>query len=624
MGAVFGIAGQGSKVLFPEYINNTCNTLLFRGNHLSQYTNNKDIFLGATKLEFENGDRLVYNKDKSIIAACEGEIYNHDELIRFLKTKPSTVSFENAFALVPFLYEENGLDFARIINGVFTIALWDNNEKKLLLVRDHLGSHSMFFSEKDDNLVFATTIKALFKSGIVDKKISSISINNYFAFLAISPPRTMFKNIFAVRPGHLIIYQDNKITEYEYWSLGLIAENYNRNKKEFADELIEIFTDSLKIRSSYGDNYGALISGGIDTSSIAAILASMGKTIKGFSIRFSDKEYSDEVLQEQIYRQYEIERNQIIFGPQQFVEAIMTGVEHLDVPVNDVALAGMYEAMKLAKNNGCTFVFEGEGSDEIFTTEHSMGEFNIQKYLLIPEWFRKTIAGVFADSIPLGNSFLSKLIRFYGRIGMSDIMRRSTWIPGYHDSIRSKILKKDVYKKNSPYDIARKYYSTTNLKDAINIYQYGLTRMFLSDDLLFKNERMSAANGIINRTPFIDYRLVEAAFRIPAIYKIQKPDAESDGTKLIFKEAIKGVIPDEILYRKKTRGFSQPVNKWYRNELNDFAREHILGKNCLAREYLNIKEVKKIYDAHMSGKSNFDYFLSSLIIFELWLRSYLR
>jgi asparagine synthase (glutamine-hydrolysing) len=205
---------------------------------------------------------------------------------------------------------------------------------------------------------------------------------------------------------------------------------------------------------------------------------------------------------------------------------------------------------------------------------------------------------------------------------MSDLERRCTWIPAMYDNIREKLfIKGFVPPGSSPYETAAKYYKESQLRDPINIYQYGLFKMFNTDDLLYKNERMASANNINLRTPFSDYRLVELSFKIPAKYKIQKPDKNNDNTKMIYKKAIKGYIPDEILYRKKTRGFSQPTSVWYRNELRYRVREIILGSDARIKSYLNTSFVEKIYNEHVSGMEDHGYPLNGILILELWLRN---
>ena len=627
MGAVFGCVGSIDGERREEILSNMASSMGFRGDKKLQVMEG-GIGLATIQHDFEEGNRLVRHPHLPVIAACEGEIYNCDELSRSLKHPPDE-SFDNSgFSLVPYLYAEHGIDFPRAINGIFSIALWDEKERKLYLVRDHLGSHSIFFSRNSGNTFFASTAKALLDTHLVSTEININSLNKYLANLAISPPYTIFKDVYAVRPGYItVVGGEGKVVEYPYWPISSISEDFQTSRAELIERIKELFIDAVCIRAKSHDTLssGALISGGIDTSSIVSVLHKNGliRGLKGFSIDFQEAAYSDGSLQEYVYKEYDIVRNQVILGPEEWSEMLILGASFLDNPVNDVAYAGMLAAMKRAKENGCRIVYDGEASDEFFSTGHSHGERSIQKYLVIPFWLRRFFLGGFVPLFSHGSSYTNKVMRLLARIGMSDLERRSNWVPAFPYKDRAKLLA-DLCPENlpDPYDIAREYYGVCRQNDSLNMYQFGLSRLFLPDDLLYKNERVAASQGIINRTPFIDYRFVELAFQVPAQYKIRKPTEDSDGTKLIFKDAITGVIPDEILYRKKTRGFGQPAGVWFRGPLKDFVHDHLFGTKAKVTQYLDQGAVKEIYDDHMSGNVASDYYLNSLVILELWMRSY--
>ncbi|WDP90761.1 MAG: hypothetical protein HUN04_14060 [Desulfobacter sp.] len=620
MGAIFGY----SQLLFPgkNQVNNMAGTLDFRGNHVSTHLDD-DFVLGVTFHSREADTKLVVDEERSIIAACEGEIYNTDQLYNSLKDKELIPKPKSGFDLIPLLYAEKGYKFPRNINGSFTIALWDGKSKTLLLIRDHLGSHSLFYTLKKDLICFSTRIKSILETGCVEARLDYGSLTQYLASLALSPPKTMFKNIFAVRPGHMTILNKGNISEYAYWPIHEVSEDRDGSREYFSEKLKELFIDAVSIRIRKGEKTGALVSGGVDTSAIVSVLSrhSLADNLKGFSIAFEEREYSDASLQHYIYKDYDLEPCEIILNPVDFSRALLEGVIHLDSPVNDVAYAGMYVAMENVSKAGCSVVFEGEGSDEIFCTGHSMGELSVQKFISFPFVLRQLLFGWAVHHFPDGSTIPDKVIRLLGRIGMSDLERRSTWIPGFTPKQRRLLLGDREY--GTPFETAEEYYGRTRLNDFINIYQYGLTKLFLPDDLLFKNERMAAAQGIINRTPFIDYRLVEQAFRVPGKFKLARPSAKSDGTKLIFKKAIQGMIPDEILHRKKSRGFSQPSGIWFKGPLRSFVTDHLFSSDTKVTDHLDPSAVRRIYERQLKGELSGDYFLNSLLILELWMRQYL-
>lgn len=615
MGAIHGIIGLPVAASTPSF-HDMRGAFGFRG-QTSEGKITDGVALGIVRHPHETQTRLVANDAGSVIAVCEGELYNAAALAQSIGMPQTAAGFD----VVPLLFETKGKDFAREMNGIFGIALFDLTNRTLYLVRDHSGSHSLFYSPFAGGVQFATTAQAIFASGLAKREISQSAIDGYLACLAVSPPETMFRNVFALRPGHAIIVKEREITEYAYWPFNSFTENRARSRDDFASEIRDVFIDAVKIRAARPGKFGALISGGVDTSAIAAVLGQESdQAFDGFSIIFKELAYSDEELQQHIYRDSKVRKCQVMFTPDAFREALVAGAARLDSPVNDVAYAGMYAAMQAASNAGLDAVFEGEGSDEIFCTGHSHGERSIQLFLAVPELIRRATLGIVFRSMPIGGSLSDKIRRFGCRLGMPTYERLSTWTPIMHDALRRALHAKTPY-SHYQYPQTRYYLDGAAVKDPINRYNYLLSRLFLADDLLYKNERMAAAHGVTNRTPFVDYRLMELGFTVPADFKIQKPTKNADMTKLIFKQAMNGIVPDAILTRKKTRGFSQPTSVWYRGQLRDFVADMLLSPSNAIGGYLDNKLVGRIFNDHVTGKADLSYHLNSLLIFELWLRS---
>jgi asparagine synthase (glutamine-hydrolysing) len=621
MGAIFGYTGRLTQDRQQQFLDNTHESLQFRGTIRESAANN-EITLGICRHEQETGVRVICNTDASVQIAVEGEIFNGKEIAETLDRKCDHPT--DVYELLPLLYEKQGENFAKNLNGGFTMAVWDKNRKKFLLIRDHKGAHSVFYTAKQDVLYFSTTVLSLIRSSGISAKIDVHSLDAYFACLALSPPRTMFENIYAVPPGQMLVVENGQYQTKDYWNLKYISEDYTVSETEFAQQVRDVFLDAVDIRARYGGRTGTLISGGIDTSAVACRLADhfTSQELNGFSIIFDHADFSDAPLQKHIYSNYNITPKQLKLSAHEWFDGFTKGIRHLDSPVNDAAFVGMYKVLELAAETGCNVIFDGETSDELFTTGHSHGERAIQKFLALPYPLRKAAATITGNRFPLGSSLISKIQRLACRIGMPDLDRRCTWIPGMYDNIREQLFIKDLIPHSHPYDTAKQYFEECRVQDPLNIYHYGLFKMFNTDDLLFKNERMASANGITLRTPFSDYRLAELAFKIPAAYKIQKPDKHNDNTKLIFKKAIKGHIPDEILYRKKTRGFSQPTNVWFRNELKENIHSMLLGSNTKIQHYLHMDFVNTVVTEHLSGKADHSYHLNAILVLESWLQEH--
>lgn len=622
MGGVYGFVGDVGENS-RSVLDSMSKAMAHRGQEVLYCSSAPPFHGGVAAYPWEAGTRIVYSPDRNVTALCEGEIYNLKELILSLKNNIGK-EIVSGFDLIPNLYAEYGNDFARKLNGVFAIALWDHRNNKLMLARDHLGSHSLFYAQTKEGIFFGSTISSVFSTGLVKRELDPSSLDRYLTSLAISPPHTMFKSVGAVRPGYARIIHNNRQQEHDYWRLWEAVEDYEKSEDRFSAELREIFEDAVKIRAEYGGEMGLLVSGGVDTSAITEVLAKLVHPSKlaGFSIAFEEKAFSDAGLQDITYTRLGLDRHQILLRPKEFADVFIACAGFLDSPVNDVASAGMLHTFRAAAASGCTAVFEGEASDEIFCTGHSHGELSVQRFLSLPFAVRHFLFWPFKYWFSETNTLPAKITRLSARIGMKDLERRCTWIPGFSRRTRKQLLGKE-YISEQAWKVAGQYYQQCRLRDGVNIYQYGLSKLFLPDDLLFKNERMASAAGLINRTPFIDHRLVHKAFEIPVRYKLRNPTSTDDGTKLVFKKAMRGIVPDEILDRKKTRGFSQPTAIWYRNELKDFVQDTLFGKGARIYDWLNRRAVKQIYEDFMIGRASSDYFLNSMVILELWMQKHL-
>jgi asparagine synthase (glutamine-hydrolysing) len=548
------------------------------------------------------------------ILAMEGEIYA-------LQGQDSPAP-RDALSALSRQYLQAGCDFPRAVNGAYTAALWDDDTQALHLVRDHAGCRSIYYAPIEGGIVFASTAAAILASGLVDAAIDPTSVDCYFGVKALSPPRTMFRRIFAVRPGHVLVWKDGQARQHDYWRLHELPEAARAGADELRDELRATIEEAVRIRHRAGGNYCVLVSGGIDTSTVAALLSrSPGapRPLRGLSIAFEETAYSDSSLQDIIVGTLGVEQHDRILKPADFAATLVQAAGFLDSPVNDAALVGMHAVLGMAREDGYDVVFEGEGPDELFPAGNTQGERGIADLLRLPQALRRATFGLLADSLPIGDSLADRIRRMCARLALPDDERRLTWRPLFHTSVRRELLTADFRTGVDPYAAGKEYLGRAALDDPLNLYQYGLIKTFLPDDLLYKNERMASAQRVMNRAPLVDYRLVELALRIPSRYQIAPPTPTTDGIKLLYKAALRGLVPDAILDRKKERGFSHPTKVWLAGPLKEFLHEHILGARATARGIFNRAFLQRLFDEHASGYADHDAHLTSVLIFNLWM-----
>lgn len=619
MSAIFGlIMQQGNAERREEAAAKMSTALTFRGDLVTSFTTSDVAVLGARHFEDEKVQFGFSNGAFTVV--FEGEIYNRNQLTIDLQLDKDTLTSEVILAS----YVKYGLDFAKRINGIFSIALYDAEKQQLILARDHVGSHSLYYAKNIHGFIFATTTRALLQSGLVEPELSPYGIHSYFSSSAISPPDTMFSKISCLRPGTSIsITGQGDVREHTYWRINEYEEDTARSLDDFAGELREILVDAIEIRSRAGRSYGSIVSGGVDTSVVTAVLArNWNGTVKlpVFSIDFAEQKYSDAALQQVMYASFNLKPTSAVISARQYWDFLREACANFDSPVNDDAAVGMYRVFQLARSVGCPVVFEGEAADELFFTGHVHSERSFQKYLKVPYGIRKNLIGSVFSHNTIGGGFGNKALRLLFKMGLSDTERRLLVLPSFYRTKRPICREQFNLGGRDPLETARGYLMETQLKDPLNIYYYGLIKNFLPDVLLYKNERMAAANQVTNRTPFIDYRLVELALKIPEKFKVRKPDATDDGTKIVYKKAIEGIIPETIRTRKKTRGFSIPSSDWYRNELKDEVQDLLFGRNALHPEYLDSSYVSEITEMHKKKVAGTDMLFNSILVFEMWLR----
>ena len=622
MSAIFGfVAHQGNADLCEETAVKMTNMLRFRGEIFTSFPVGENALFG-TRLFADETIQSGFSCG-TFTVVFEGEIYNKKQLIDELCLKEDTQEGEIILAL----YKKHGLDFALSINGVFSIAVYDSESRQLILARDHVGSHSLYHAKNKHGFFFASTIKALLASGLVEPTLSRYGIHAYFSSTAISPPDTMFSEIHCLRPGSVLSVnvQRGLQQDHTYWNIRDIEEDRVRSLDDFAGELRWLLVDAIGLRARAGRRYGSIVSGGLDSSTITAVLAAeRRKTDKlpVFSIDFEKKFYSDAALQQVMHRYFNLQPNSAAISAREHWDILSKAVWYLDCPVNDDALVGMYRVFQLARSLGCSAVFDGEAADELFFTGHVHSERRFQKYLAIPFGVRKILLGSLFPHNSIGGGIISKASRLLFKLGLSDTERRLLVLPSYYRNHKSITREKINLGDRDPLDTARGYLMETQLNDPLNIYHYGLIKNFLPDVLLYKNERMASAHQVMNRTPFIDRRLVELALKIPEKFKVRAPGEHDDGTKIVYKKAIEGIIPDKILKRKKTRGFSLPCSEWYRNELKSEVHDLVFGREARNKAYLNNDHVSEIYTMFTQGIAGADPLFKAILFFELWLREY--
>lgn len=601
-----GIAGiYGMEDI--ELIKKMCNVLKHRGPDDVGIYNGENVTLGHTRLsiiDLKKGHQPISNEDESIWIVFNGEIYNFKEIRKELEKKGHRFYTNTDTEVVVHAYEEYGIACVEKFIGMFAFAIFDSNKEELFLARDRLGIKPLYYTFLYDSILFASEIKALIQHEEVKKQIDLRALNDFITLRYIPAPRTIFRSIKKLPPGYIMIVNPGRMRKIKYWDV-----SFNLKKlpeKQYAQRILDLLKDSVKLRMMSDVPLGAYLSGGVDSSTVVALMNSIvDEPLRTFSVGFGEE--TDELKYAAIMAEhFETDHYEIVVDAEDAFKVLKEVVWHLDEPLADMASIPMYFLSKLAKKH-VKVVLTGEGGDELFAG------YEKYKILINKRLIHHKISNI--TSIWHLNSIFPDHIAEYLRY-----LKSAEGVYLWDNSIFRSNERKKLYihpdlikdlEHNSLSSILNKNVSNYNL---VNKYFYIDLKVWLPDELLMKVDKMTMANSIEARVPFLDHRLVEFAMKIPLKFKIK-----NNKEKYILREAVKGVLPKEILYRRK-QGFTVPKAYWIQTGLKDLISELLSEETIKRQGFFNYESIQKLLKNHEKNSQK----ILTLLIFGLWYKIYIE
>ncbi len=578
------------------------------------------IGLGHRRLsivDVAHGAQPMFNHDKSISIIYNGEVYNHADYRAELEAKGYIFQNNSDTETIIHLYEEYGVKCVEKLRGMFAFAIWDKRARTLFIARDRLGVKPLYYvHDSEGNLFFGSEIKTLLEANAIKPEINYCALPDQFANHGTSRDETLFKNVKRLLPGHFLIWKDGNLKIEEFWDVNFEPKHEEKSDKDFIEEWREMFRHSVKLRLMADVPLGMFLSGGIDSSAICAMMATMvDEPIKTFSVGFKEREANEFEYARIVSKAFKTEHHEITITPEQFFAELPNLVWHEDEPIGFIASVPLYFVSKLAQKH-VKVVLTGEGSDEILA---GYGRYAKALQLLnygekyenfTPSFVRSAVkSGVTAFGGKLSRTFLSREADienlFFDNFGI------------YPKAMQKNLFSKETkshFADENPYYFQNQWLEKTDAKEILDKLLYADTKTYLHE-LLMKQDQMSMAASIESRVPFLDHKLVEFTAKMPTKMKLRGRD-----TKWILREAMKGILPDEILNRSKM-GFPVPIGNWFRNEYKHIVDEYILGERAISRGIFNADFVREIVAKHNAGE-NHDERIWSLVNFEIWQRRF--
>ena len=528
-------------------------------------------------------------------------------------------------------YAEKSEDFLNHFDGSYSVAIWDEKEQKLLLVRDRVGSKPLFYTRVENTLLFASEIKAILASGLYEKSVNLQALNYFLSSGYVPNPHTMFDSIKQVKPGHILICKDGNIVEKPYWKFVYRDNEKDKSETYYKNKFLEIFEGSVSKRLKRHPDAGAFLSGGLDTSGVVAIMHKLKQTaFKVFTAGFEEEQYSEIAEAKLLADYFGLEHHTItVKFDNDFPSLLEKLVWNHDAPFADTSAIPSYYAAKLAKEY-VDVVLTGDFPDQLIggSGHHALalyreGHDPVWKRMLRNKKLNQLIA-----RLPLragGNTLLDKIKRYIYRETFSLEEQRIVQNMPIPPLLKRCLYSPDLLEVNEEHDplsIARSLYDevppNANLLDKLLYFDI---LSYAPDDLMVKVDRMTQAHGLTAISPFHDLEFVEFIATVPTHLKIK-----GNERKYIMREALRPLLLEQTLNKKK-QGFAMPIGEWLINNLSDYVRDVLLDQRTLNRGYFNKKFMRKMVENFLDSKTDYasgsEAAIISLITLELWHRIFM-
>ena len=579
-------------------------------------------------VDLAGGHQPLANEDGSIWVTYNGEIYNHATVRPELEAAGHTYRTRSDTEMIVHAYEEWGDDCVHRFRGMFAFALWDAPKRRLLLVRDRLGVKPLYWALSGNRLLFASEIKAILESGLIEARPNEMVLSEVLATRYTSSAETMFQGIHKLLPGHRLVFENGRVQISQYWDLPLEGpdpEFERLPERELADRFRDLLQESVRLRLMSDVPFGMFLSGGIDSSAVAALMTrEIDRPVETFSVAFADREYSELEYARQAARAVGANAHEIVIDDNDFFGALPRLVWHEDEPIAHPSSVPLHFVSALARQH-VKVVLTGEGSDELLA-----GYGKYPRSLL--NW---KAAGIYERFVPaavrstVASSVVPRLPARWGRYARRSFLSVPRepaamffdTFAGIPLHLQRELLNPSVYGAANAYGSSLEYFDHSARtphgdNDVLGRLLYTDVKTYLVE-LLMKQDQMSMSTSIESRVPFLDHVLVEFASRLPDRLKLS-----GFATKRILRQAMQGVVPDSILSRPKM-GFPVPFAQWVRGPWNGVARDVLLDPRSRQRGLINPRSVEQLLDAHRSGARIGGDAIWALLNLELWYRTFI-
>jgi asparagine synthase (glutamine-hydrolysing) len=616
MCGIAGIVRWDRRPILEHEIRGMCRAMVHRGPDDEGVYLGEGVAMGMRRLsiiDLDNGHQPISNEDGSVWVVFNGEIYNYRQLRRQLESKGHTLRTSSDTETIVHLYEDLGARCVEQLRGMFAFAVWDVRRRQILLARDRLGIKPLYYTERDGELLFASELKPLLQNDDTDRSLNWKAVGHLFTFLATPADQSIVSGISKLEPARVAVAGPNRPLRTErYWDVTFEPDE-SVGEATLVERLRAQLHDAVTVHQVSDVNVGAFLSGGIDSSAVVAMMAKPAAgRLKTFSIGFAEAGFDELAHARSVAATFGTDHYDLVLRPD-VVQTVEDLTWYLDEPFGDTSAIATYMVSKLAAEH-VKVVLSGDGGDELFAGyDKYVVEGQERRHDRLPRTLRKCV-GAIGALMPHG-MYGRRFLRHLALDGPRRYLDASSL---FHDDELPCLFQGAALEqvaRHDPLTNALSAFDQGN-DDWLSAIQYRDLNHYLPLDILTKVDRMTMAHSLEARPPLLDHRLVEFAATIPAKFRLR-----NGTTKYLFKQAMRGIVPDEIIDRPK-HGFAVPIAQWFRNDLAGFARDLLLSDTCRQRGIFNLRYVERLLQSNQRGR-NLDLQLWTILSFELWCRRFL-
>ncbi|MFH1997038.1 MAG: asparagine synthase (glutamine-hydrolyzing) [Candidatus Omnitrophota bacterium] len=629
-----GICGyvnfDASRRASEDIVRSMTKTLIHRGPDDAGLFARGPAALGHRRLsiiDLDSGHQPIANESGSLTIVQNGEIYNYKDLEHELKSKGHHFRTRSDTEVILHAYEEYGDDCLEKLDGMFSFAIWDQASRRLFCARDRFGKKPFYYGVFDNQFIFGSEPKAILEHPSARRCVDLQAAARYFAYDYVPSPDTIYKNIKRLEAGHFCIVERSTVRIRQYWDVRFdIRDSWTSDVAGCTERLRRLFREATRKRLVSDVPLGVFLSGGIDSSSVVAMMSGYleSRRIRTFSIGFNETRYDESPSARSVADLYSTDHRQKILDPGQMLEVLPDILDVLDEPFADSSIIPTYLVSRFTREF-VKVALGGDGGDEFFMGYPSFAAHALAGPIDRFPWFARRALARSTEFFSGGSDSMSawfRLRRFLRGLQYSGALRHQCWIgnfsPAELEELFAPVAGSISLRPEDVYERSIFHAEKARGLDTLDRISYLYIKTYMADDILTKVDRASMANGLEVRSPFLDAEFSGFAATIPHDLKLKGRSG-----KFILRKAFEGSLPDQVI-RKEKHGFAVPVGEWFRNELKETLLGTFKKEKIDAEGLLNYGYIDAIIREHLSGKRDHGRQIWSLFIFEMWYNRWIK